>query len=82
MVKRHGREDRMVAKLHERFRLLEEMREPFKDVPSEDIEREATRAIAEVRREMRDKASSPSAVDSEYGEPNHKDKATGGNKSP
>ena len=33
----------------ERWRLLESMREPFRGVPPEEIEREAAKAIAEVR---------------------------------
>ena len=66
-----------------RFRVLAQMREPFADVPCEEIEREVARAIAEVRREMRGKASSPTADASEDGgAPDHKDRATGGNKKP
>lgn len=37
----------------ERFRILDEMRAAFKDVPPAEIEREAERAVAEVRAEMR-----------------------------
>ncbi len=40
------------ARLAERRRLVERMRAPFHDVPSEEIEREAERAWAEVRAEM------------------------------
>lgn len=36
----------------ERFALLDEMREPFRDVPPEEIEREVDQALAEVRAEM------------------------------
>lgn len=37
----------------ERFKVIDEMRAAFKGVPSEEIEREAERALAEVRAEMR-----------------------------
>lgn len=33
----------------ERFRVIDELREAFKDVPDEEIEREADRAVAEIR---------------------------------
>lgn len=36
-----------------RLNVLAEMREPFEDVSSEEIEREVAQAIAEVRREKR-----------------------------
>jgi prevent-host-death family protein len=36
-----------------RFSILDEMRAAFKDVPPEELEREAARALAEVRAEMR-----------------------------
>lgn len=36
-----------------RFAILAELREPFKDTPPEEIEREVSRAIAEVRAEGR-----------------------------
>jgi prevent-host-death family protein len=36
-----------------RFAILDEMRAAFKDVPPEELEREAARAIAEVRAEVR-----------------------------
>ncbi len=35
-----------------RFAVVDRMREAFKDVPPEEIERETARAIAEVRAEM------------------------------
>lgn len=38
----------------ERWQLLEAMREPFRGIPPEEIEREAAKAIAEVRAKMRD----------------------------
>ncbi len=37
----------------ERQQVLEAMREPFRDVSAEEIEREAAKAIAEVRAERR-----------------------------
>ncbi len=49
--------EKMEAEREERFRVLSEMREPFEGVPSEEIESEVERAIAEVRREKRAKAS-------------------------
>ena len=33
----------------ERFRVIDRVREAFKDVPSEEIEREVDRALAELR---------------------------------
>jgi PHD/YefM family antitoxin component YafN of YafNO toxin-antitoxin module len=33
----------------ERFAIIDELREAFKDVPDEEIEREADRAVAEIR---------------------------------
>ncbi len=37
----------------ERFAILDELRAAFRDVPPEELEREAERALAEVRAEMR-----------------------------
>jgi prevent-host-death family protein len=37
----------------ERWRLLEMLREPFKDIPPEEVERETAKALAEVRAEMK-----------------------------
>jgi hypothetical protein len=37
----------------ERWQILEAMRAPFRRVPTEEIEREAAKAIAEVRAERR-----------------------------
>lgn len=37
----------------ERWRVLEAMRAPFRGVPTEELEREAAKAVAEVRAEMR-----------------------------
>lgn len=45
---RHLREKR-----REDLKILDEMREAFKDVPPEEIEREVARAVAEVRAENR-----------------------------
>jgi prevent-host-death family protein len=44
---------RVDADIAERKRVLEMMRAPFRGVPAEEIEREAERAWAEVRAEMR-----------------------------
>lgn len=49
--------DRLDRERAERFKVLEEFAEAFKDVPAEEIERETTRAIAEVRAEQRQKAA-------------------------
>ncbi len=49
--------EKMEAEKEERFRVLAEMRKPFEGVPSEEIEREVERAIAEVRREKRTEGS-------------------------
>lgn len=40
----------------ERFKVLEEMRSAFSDVSTEEIEREVSKAIEEVRREKRQKS--------------------------
>ena len=37
----------------ERFKALDRMRDAFKDVPAEEIDREVSRALAEVRAEKR-----------------------------
>jgi len=39
-------------RIEEWFKTLEAIREPFKDVPPEEIEEEVARALAEVRAEM------------------------------
>jgi prevent-host-death family protein len=44
---------RLDAQRAERRRLVESLREPFRGVPSEKIERETAKAVAEVREEMR-----------------------------
>lgn len=46
---------RLRAKRMERFKVLDEMRDAFKDVPPEEIEREVAKAIAEVRAENRER---------------------------
>lgn len=50
------------ARRAERRRIIEAMREPFRDVPPEEIEREAMRAWAEVRAEMRAEREHAAAV--------------------
>ena len=41
------------AEMAERFRLLETLRTPFRDVPPEEFERETERIMAEIREENR-----------------------------
>ncbi len=43
----------MEAQREEHFRALDGLREAFKDVPPEEIEREVAKAVAEVRKEPR-----------------------------
>ncbi|MDP9474044.1 MAG: type II toxin-antitoxin system Phd/YefM family antitoxin [Chloroflexota bacterium] len=45
--------DQLDAEREADFAVVDELREAFKDVPPEELEREAERAIAEVRAEMR-----------------------------
>ena len=45
--------DRLDREREERFSVIDEMRAAFKDVPDEEIEQEADRALAQVRDEMR-----------------------------
>ena len=45
--------DRLDRERAERFKVLEEFGETFKDVPAEELEREVARALAEVRAERR-----------------------------
>ena len=45
--------ERLDRERAERFKILEEFGEAFKDVPVEELERETARAIAEVRAERR-----------------------------
>jgi prevent-host-death family protein len=45
--------DRLDRERAERFKILEEFGEAFKDVPVEELEREVARALAEVRAERR-----------------------------
>jgi prevent-host-death family protein len=40
----------------ERFKVLDEIREAFKDVPDEEIERETDRIVARIRAESRHRA--------------------------
>src|SRR3989344_5426422 len=46
----------MEEKRKERFKVLDKMREAFKDVPPEEIDREVKKAISEVRAENRAKS--------------------------
>lgn len=45
--------DQLDAERAERFAVIDELRDAFRDVPPEELEREAARAIAEVRAERR-----------------------------
>ena len=45
---------RLEAQRNRDFAIVQEVREAFKDVPFEEIEREAAKALAEVRAEMRE----------------------------
>ncbi len=45
--------DQLDAERAERFAVIDEMRAAFRGVPVEEIEREAERALTEVRAEMR-----------------------------
>ena len=45
--------DRLDRERAERFKVLEEFGEAFKDVPAEELEQEVARALAEVRAERR-----------------------------
>jgi hypothetical protein len=44
---------RLKSKREERFKILDEMRAAFKDVPFEELEREVEKAVAEGRAENR-----------------------------
>jgi len=44
---------RLDEELRRDFTIMDEMREAFKDVPPEEIEREVSRAISQVREEQR-----------------------------
>lgn len=48
----------------ERFSILDEMRAAFKDVSPEELEREAERALTEVRAEMRAERAQTTAAES------------------
>ena len=48
---------RMEEQREKRFKALDKMREAFKDVPSEEIDREVKRAISQVRAENRAKGN-------------------------
>ena len=45
----------------ERFAVIDRMREAFKDIPPEEIEREAERSVAAARERRRQRATEPSA---------------------
>lgn len=45
--------DRLDRERAARFDVIDEMRAAFRDVPAEEIEREAARTLAQVRAEMR-----------------------------
>ncbi len=42
------------SKWEERFRVVDEIRAAFKDVPEEELEREIAKAVSEARREIRE----------------------------
>lgn len=46
--------NKLDAQRQDAFFILGEMREAFKDVPPEEIEREVAKALAEVRKEARE----------------------------
>jgi prevent-host-death family protein len=48
---------RLEAERNKDFAILDEMRDAFKDVPAEEIEREVAKALSEVRKEQRRKQS-------------------------
>jgi prevent-host-death family protein len=48
---------RLEAERNRDFAILREIREAFKDVPAEEIEREVAKALSEVRKEQRKKHS-------------------------
>jgi prevent-host-death family protein len=48
---------RLEAERNRDFAILDEMREAFKDVPPEEIEREVSHALNQVRKENRTKQS-------------------------
>lgn len=45
--------DGSVERRAERFSIIDEMRDAFRDVPADEIEREASRTLTEVRAEQR-----------------------------
>lgn len=45
--------DRLDQERAERFSVIDEMRAAFRDVPADEIEREASRSLADVRAEQR-----------------------------
>lgn len=57
--------ERSEAERQARLNVLAKVREPFKEVPQEEIEREVAHALAEVRTEMRESANPPARGTSE-----------------
>jgi prevent-host-death family protein len=51
--------NRLEAQRQKDFAILDEMREAFKDVPAEELEREVAKAVASVRQENRKQAKLP-----------------------
>lgn len=51
--------NRLEEQRRERFKALEESQKAFEGIPDEEIEREVTKAIAEVRAENRQRADRP-----------------------
>ncbi len=54
--------NRLEAERRERFKALEDTWEAFKDVPPDELEREVTRALEEVRAEHRWKEQQPAGT--------------------
>lgn len=54
--------NRLEAERRERFKALEDTWEAFKDVPPDELEREVTRALEEVRAENRWKEQQPAGT--------------------
>ena len=48
---------RLDREREERFKVIDRMREAFKDVPAEEIERETERSVAEARERLRQRES-------------------------
>ena len=61
-VSQRERLQRIDADRRERFKILDRMRDAFKDVSPEEIEREVNRACAEVKRENLARRAAPPAL--------------------